>query len=125
MYGRNDIISYAEKLQGKADYPFEGDFHSAVLRRTNGKWFGVLLRAPEKYFVQCGVVSNGDKEVLNLKCPPDLQPFLRARYKGVLPADHMNKNHWISVLLGSDVPDEELLKLIDLSYELTENRRRK
>ena len=125
MYGRNDIISYAEKLQGKADYPFEGDFHSAVLRRTNGKWFGVLLRAPAKYFVQCGVVSNGDKEVLNLKCPPDLQPFLRARYKGVLPAYHMNKNHWISVLLGSDVPDEELLKLIDLSYELTENRRRK
>ena len=125
MYGRNDIISYAEKLQGKADYPFEGDLHSAVLRRTNGKWFGVLLRAPEKYFVQCGVVSNGDKEVLNLKCPPDLQPFLRARYKGVLPAYHMNKNHWISILLNDSVPDAQIFPLLELSYDSVAPKRRK
>ena len=61
----------------------------------------------------------GSEYCLNLKCPPDLAQILCGTYRGVLPAYHMNKTHWITVRLHSDVPDEEIVKLLNLSYDLT------
>ncbi len=40
--------------------------------------------------------------------------------KGFLPAYHMNKEHWITILLDGSVEREKIKQLIDLSYELTE-----
>ena len=54
----------------------------------------------------------------NLKCDPDLALELRDRYEQVLPGYHMNKKHWNTVELGTGVPDVELRKMIDHSYEL-------
>lgn len=54
----------------------------------------------------------------NLKCDPDRAMELRDRYEGVKPGYHMNKKHWNSVVLGGDVPDQELRMLIDHSYQL-------
>jgi predicted DNA-binding protein (MmcQ/YjbR family) len=53
-----------------------------------------------------------------LKCDPDLAAGLRARYAAVTPGYHLNKRHWNTVALDGSVPDEELLELIDHSYEL-------
>jgi predicted DNA-binding protein (MmcQ/YjbR family) len=38
---------------------------------------------------------------------------------GFLPAYHMNKEHWLTVLLDNTVPEKEIYELIDDSYELT------
>ena len=54
----------------------------------------------------------------NLKCDPDLALELRDRYEQVRPGYHMNKKHWNTVELGSGVPDAEVRKMIDHSYEL-------
>ena len=48
---------------------------------------------------------------LDLKCDPVLSRLLRETYRGILPAYHMNKTHWITVRLHADVPDEEVEKL--------------
>ena len=54
----------------------------------------------------------------NLKCDPDLALELRDRYEQVRPGSHMNKKHWNTVEIDSGVPDTELRKMIDHSYEL-------
>lgn len=53
----------------------------------------------------------------SLKCDPDESSELQARYMGITPGWHMNKRHWISVRFDSDVPDDEIKRLVRNSYE--------
>jgi predicted DNA-binding protein (MmcQ/YjbR family) len=53
----------------------------------------------------------------NLKCDPDLALDLRDRYEQVRPGYHMNKKHWNTVEIEG-LPDRELRKMIDHSYDL-------
>jgi predicted DNA-binding protein (MmcQ/YjbR family) len=54
----------------------------------------------------------------NLKCDPDLSLELRDRYEQVRPGYHMNKKHWNTVELETGIPDAELRKMIDHSFDL-------
>ena len=54
----------------------------------------------------------------NLKCDPDLALELRDRYEQVQPGYHMNKKHWNTVEIDSGLPNSEILKMIDHSYDL-------
>ena len=54
----------------------------------------------------------------NLKCDPDLALELRDRYEQVRPGYHMNKKHWNTVELCGEIPDSDLRKMVDHSYEL-------
>jgi predicted DNA-binding protein (MmcQ/YjbR family) len=54
----------------------------------------------------------------NLKCDPDLALELRDRYEQVRPGHHMNKKHWNTVEIDTGIPEAELRKMIDHSYEL-------
>jgi predicted DNA-binding protein (MmcQ/YjbR family) len=84
------------------DYPF-GD--EVAVFKVAGRMFALvpLGEAP-------GSVS--------LKCDPDLAVGLRGRYAGVTAGYHLNKRHWNTVTLDGSVPDEEVLELIDHSYDL-------
>jgi len=53
----------------------------------------------------------------NLKCDPDLALELRDRYEQVRPGYHMNKKHWNTIEL-SGIPENEIRKMIDHSYQL-------
>jgi predicted DNA-binding protein (MmcQ/YjbR family) len=44
--------------------------------------------------------------------------FLRQAVEGVTPAYHMNKEHWNTVIVGLDVPEEEIKRQIGNSYDL-------
>ncbi|HEY4758311.1 MAG TPA: MmcQ/YjbR family DNA-binding protein [Chthoniobacterales bacterium] len=54
----------------------------------------------------------------NLKCDPDVALELRDRYEQVRPGYHMNKKHWNTVEIESGIPETELRKMIDQSYDL-------
>lgn len=58
----------------------------------------------------------------NLKCEPDLALDLRDRYEQVRPGYHMNKKHWNTVELEAGIPDGEIRRMIDHSYELIAKR---
>src|SRR2546428_5539270 len=58
---------------------------------------------------------------MNLKCDPDLALELRDRYEQVRPGYHMNKKHWNTVDIEGGIPDAELRKMIDHSYDLVVN----
>ena len=71
----------------------------------------------------CG--GNGGKWFANLKCDPLEADFLRKAFKGVVPAYHMNKVHWNTVYLDSDVPDEEIRRMTLSSFNLTAGKKKK
>jgi len=59
---------------------------------------------------------------VNLKCEPDVALDLRDRYEQVSPGYHMNKKHWNTIEIGTGIPDAELRKMIDHSYDLVARR---
>ncbi|WP_124100787.1 MmcQ/YjbR family DNA-binding protein [Ruminococcus sp. Marseille-P6503] len=103
-----ELTEYCGSLAGAAtDMPFEGDFETVVARHQKSrKWFAVIMKPGKEYFV-------------NLKCEPMEADMLRRAYKGVVPAYHMNKTHWNSVYLESDVSEAELKNMVYRSYLLT------
>ena len=104
------------------DYPFEEDFETAVMRHTsNRKWYAIAMKVSRRKF---GFDSDEVIDVVNLKLPTEMFGSFGVA-DGVYPAYHMNKLHWISVLLP-DVPEETLHFLVDVSFEATmEKRKRK
>lgn len=59
-----------------------------------------------------------DFSSINLKVDPEMGIELRERYSAVLKAYHMNKKHWITVLMDGELPDRLLVQWIDNSYNL-------
>ena len=54
----------------------------------------------------------------NVKCDPEQAEILREEYASVIPAFHMNKKHWNSVILDGNVPARLIWEMIDASYQL-------
>lgn len=57
-------------------------------------------------------------ESINLKVDPEKGAELREEYPSVQPGYHMNKKHWITVLMDGSIPDKLLKQWIDDSYQL-------
>lgn len=116
MITREDIFTYVkETYKTVPDHPWTRDPDSAVLRHKNGKWYGLIMSIPAG---KLGLPDDKMIDIINLKCDPEISPYLRTR-TGIYPAYHMNKEHWITVILNGLVPLEELYPLIDASFELT------
>jgi len=88
------------KKAAKQEFPFDD---STMVLKVAGKIFALInLNAPYS---------------INLKCEPEYALALRERYEAVTPGYHMNKKHWNTIELESDVSDKLLLELVDHSYE--------
>ena len=97
------------------DYPFDEDFETAVLRHTdNRKWYAIVMRVSRRKF---GFDSDEVVDVVNLKLPIDMFGSF-GEADGVYPAYHMNKLHWISVLLP-DASEDVVSFLTNASFEAT------
>src|ERR1700754_1782946 len=57
-------------------------------------------------------------ESVNLKVDPEVGEELREKYPSVEPGYHMNKKHWITVIMDGSIPDKMVLKWVDNSYQL-------
>lgn len=84
------------------DYPFGPE---AAVFKVGGKMFALT-------------VPPGNPSRVNLKCDPTLAIALRQRFKGITPGYHMNKQHWNTVELDGSVPEDEIKKMVDHSYDL-------
>ena len=71
-----------------------------------------------------GLDGEGKIDVLNLKCDPEESFIVREMYGGIIPAYHMNKRHWISVILNGSVPVDFTERLTEKSYDLTRKKRK-
>ena len=103
------------------DYPFDEDFETAVLRHAdNRKWYAIVMCVSRRKF---GMNSDEVIDVVNLKLPTEMFGSFGAA-DGVHPAYHMNKLHWISVLLP-DAPEDVVAFLTNASFEATRSKIKK
>ena len=100
------------------DYPFDDLLETAVLRHSdNRKWYAIVMRVSRRKF---GFESDEVIDVVNLKLPTEMFGSFSAA-DGVYPAYHMNKLHWISVLLP-DAPEDVVAFLTNASFEATRSK---
>lgn len=113
------FFSYCRRSFGVTpDYPFEDDSESAVLRHADsGKWFALVMNVSRRKF---GLHSDEKVHVLNLKLPVEMSGSFGAQ-EGVYPAYHMNKLHWISLILP-DASDDTVQFLTNVSYRATQKK---
>jgi predicted DNA-binding protein (MmcQ/YjbR family) len=57
-------------------------------------------------------------ESINLKVDPEVGATLREEHASVEPGYHMNKKHWITVLMDGSIPDKLIKEWTDNSYDL-------
>ena len=80
--------------------------------KSNNKWFGIIMNIDKSKIIK---EENGEIEVLNVKLD-DVNSYLNK--DGIYEAYHMNKKHWVSIILDEALSDEYIMSLIDLSYEI-------
>ena len=111
------MVQVQEKYGNQLEYLWEKSPDTAVLRHEgNQKWYAVLMRIP---WDRLDKGREGLVEAVNLK--HDQVADLLSK-KGIYPAFHMNKRYWISVALDNTLSDEEVLELIEKSWNLTSKK---
>ena len=120
---REILDKHIKEVYGaNAEFPWLSAPTFAVYRhQSNNKWFAVIMEIPKN---RMGIEEEGVINVVNLKSDPLLIGSLILD-NGIYPAYHMNKNHWITVCLDGSVETEKVKWLLDLSFELTDKRKRK
>lgn len=120
---KEELIRYiAEAYSTEAEYPWEDSPNNIVFRHySNKKWFALIMKIPKE---KLGLREDGMIDVVNLKCDPILIGNLRNE-KGIFPAYHMNKTHWITVALDGSADSDQIKWLLDLSYDLTNIKSKK
>ncbi len=105
---KNDIIEYSLSLGNTfADYPFPDDIESVTMKHSeNKKWFALIMNVKGKLYI-------------NVKTDPCYSDLLRKSYDYIIPAYHMNKEHWNSIIVQEGIDEELVKELINQSYELT------
>ena len=120
---RECITQYIQDTYGtEAEYLWADSPGNAIFRHpVSKKWFAAMMRVlPEKL----GLTGAEALDVMDIKCSTIMIGSLLST-KGFLPAYHMNKNHWISIILDGSVPDKEIMPLLELGYDSAAPKRRK
>lgn len=108
MLKREEIFKYIkEKYDIKPEYPWADTPDYAILRHDNNKkWFALIMNVK-------------GEEYLNIKTEPEYSELLRKTYNYIIPAYHMNKEHWNTIIISKNVNQKLIYELIEQSYELT------
>ena len=103
-----------EKYGNQLEYLWEKSPDTAVLRHEDSKkWYAVLMRIS---WAKLDKGREGLVEAVNLK--HDQVTDLLSQ-KGIYPAFHMNKRYWISLALDDSLSDDDVLDLLEISWNLT------
>ena len=111
------ILQYAQVHLGAEPEHLWAKFpRYAVLRHSgSAKWFAAFLEVPG---TRLGLERPESVDILDVKCGPLLAGSLLGT-PGILPAYHMNKSNWVTLLLDGSLPEEEIIRLLELSHDLT------
>lgn len=117
---RKEIFEYVKNQYGTIpEYLWSSSPDSAVLRHQNGKWYAVIMNVEKS---KLGLNGDGTVEIIDVKCDPEMTGMIIQTY-GFLPGYHMNKQHWITILLDGTVGESKILDFLDMSYDLIDGLR--
>ncbi len=98
---REQLRDYClSKKAALEDFPFGQE---VAVMKVMGKMFALL---PVEGALQ-----------ISLKCGPIFATLLRDTYPAVTPGWHLNKKHWNDVKVDGSIAEDEVLEMIDHSYE--------
>lgn len=105
---KEEIVKYSLSLPNTyEDYPFPDDNTSITMKHIkNKKWFALIMNVKGQLY-------------LNVKTEPNYSELLRNSYNYIIPAYHMNKEHWNTIVVTNKVDVQLIKELIKQSYELT------
>ena len=105
---KEEIINFCLELANTyEDYPFPDDMESVTMKhRENNKWFALIMSVKGSLY-------------LNIKTDPDYSDLLRKTYDYIIPAYHMNKQHWNTIIISEKCDRKLVEELIEQSYDLT------
>ena len=105
---KKDIIKYCLELPDTyEDYPFPEDNVSVTMKhKKNNKWFALIMNVKGNLY-------------LNVKTDPEYSDILRNAYSYIIPAYHMNKEHWNTIIIDENVDEDLVKELLEQSYDLT------
>lgn len=117
---REEILEFAKDNFGTSpEYLWEKFPGYAVLRhKENSKWYGIIMKVTKSAL---GMRGKEEVDILDVKCEPLMVGSL-LKNKGYLPAYHMNKEHWITILLDGSFSRDEVFDLLSLSFHLTSKK---
>ncbi len=113
-------INYiAQKYGAQPEYPWAEYPNFCTFKNAKQKWFALIMDIGAD---KLGLAGKHKINVINLKAEPgEIDALVDNKF--VFPAYHMNKKHWITVLLSNNLPEKKLFALIDRSYELVTNKK--
>lgn len=110
MRERREVIDYCLTFKNVfEDYPFHDDNWCVIRHKKNEKVFAWI-------FDKDGYVW------VNVKCDVEWRDFWRNTFESVVPAYHLNKMHWNSIILDGTIPIEDIKRMIGESYDLTRGK---
>lgn len=83
----------------------------------------LVFKIRDKMFAY--LACDTDMPFVTLKCEPQDGAFLTDQFKAIKPGYHMNKRHWISVMLEGDVEPEMIEDLCLRSFKLVVSKLKK
>ncbi|RAS80751.1 MmcQ/YjbR family DNA-binding protein [Priestia endophytica] len=111
MKSRQEAINYCMKYRDVyEDQPFR-----------DKNW--TLMRHKENQKVFAWVFERNHHIWINVKCEPGIIDYWRQIHESIVPAYHLNKEHWNSIILDGTVPEKEIYEMIETSYNLTKRHR--
>ena len=112
---RNGLIKMCLSIEDVyEDYPFNK-------RQSKVLWTAMRHKRSRKIFAL--IYEKDDQLHINLKCDPENAEKLRFFKESVHAGYHMNKRHWITVLVNGDVSRNALKAFIEYSYALTSGQK--
>lgn len=110
------VIGYVSATYGdELEFLWEKFDDNAIWRRKdNRKWYAVMLTVAGN---KLGMLSDEKVEILDLRADAEKIDNI-VDGKTIFRGYHMNKKHWITVCLDGSLPQNEIEKMIDRSYEL-------
>ena len=112
------LMEYCERKFGtEPEAPWE-DSPDAYTFKTakRNKWYALFMTIPYK---SLGLVAKGALDVVNIKLPPEKVLDLIDRVH-FYPAYHMNKKHWITIVLDKEVDEPLVQQLLEESHGLVQ-----
>lgn len=113
---KKELLEYVKEKYGTTpEYPWEKSKEDCTLKTKSNKWYALFMNVSSKVLK---LKKEGNVDILNIKNKPEIIEKLIDN-KTYFPAYHMNKKHWITILLDNNTNIELIKMLIDDSYELT------
>lgn len=111
MQDKREIIDYCLTYKNVfEDYPFHDPNWCVIRHKENNRVFAWIFEKDGHVWI-------------NVKCDPQWRDFWRNAFQSVIPAYHLNKEHWNSIILDGTVPDQEIQRMIGESFDLTSGRK--